>query len=120
MSCCTERSISRRRYRKAFFPETLPETAGYQIAAYAEPAQYVSGDLYDCFLQSDNNFFFAMADISGKGVPAAMLASSLKTLLQPGLRDRKSPSLFLHDINRKLYNQLSHAEKFVTPLRGRL
>ncbi|MBI9103965.1 MAG: SpoIIE family protein phosphatase [Spirochaetales bacterium] len=98
----------------SLLPAALPQMEGFDISALAIPAQYVSGDLYDCFLQDDNKWFFAMADISGKGVPAAMLASSVKTLLRSGSMPYENPSLFLNEINGKLYNQLNNAEMFVT------
>ncbi len=98
----------------SLLPTVLPELDGFDISALAIPARYVSGDLYDCFLQPDNKCFFAMADISGKGVPAAMLASSIKTLIQSGVTPAETPASFLHEINHRLYNQLSQAEKFVT------
>ena len=98
----------------SLLPVSLPKLEGFDISALAIPAQYVSGDLYDCFLQDDKTCFIAMADISGKGFPAAMLASSLKTLIQSGAEPYKKPSQFLKEINKKLYRQLSNAEKFVT------
>ncbi len=98
----------------SLLPASLPVLEGYDIEALAIPARHVSGDLYDCFVPSEHSCFLAMADISGKGVPSAMLASSLKTLLRAGSSSYENPARFLSMMNQKLYSQLSSAEMFIT------
>ena len=98
----------------SLLPAVLPEIDGFDIEALSIPARYVSGDLYDCFVPVERNCILAMADISGKGVAAAMLASSLKTLLRTESHSSDSPARLLSGINRRLFHQLGNAEMFIT------
>ncbi len=65
----------------AIFPEPTPERP-IEIFAMMEPAREVGGDLYDFFPTDDGRLAFAIGDVSGKGVPAAMLMARAKNLLR--------------------------------------
>ena len=54
----------------------------FQLAALLEPARTVGGDFYDCFLIGDRHLFFVVADVSGKGLPAALFMASVKSVLK--------------------------------------
>lgn len=98
----------------SLLPLSIPQPENYEIAAAAIPAHYVSGDLYDCHLSEDGHCFLCMADISGKGVSAAMLSSSLKTLIQASPEHYIEPAVFLSQMNKGLFNSLSNAGMFIT------
>ena len=59
------------------FPTQLPRVKGYEIHATYLPHQEVGGDYYDFIPVSENEFIFCMADVSGKGIPAALLMSNI-------------------------------------------
>ncbi|MEN6464533.1 MAG: SpoIIE family protein phosphatase [Syntrophaceae bacterium] len=67
----------------SFLPKKFPpfaEKHEFDIYAVLEPAREVGGDLYDFFLLDDQNLFFSIGDVSGKGVPAALFMAVSKTL----------------------------------------
>jgi adenylate cyclase len=62
--------------------ETLSEDRRFRIATLLEPARTVGGDFYDCFMVDPDRLFFAIADVSGKGLPAALFMASVKSHLK--------------------------------------
>ncbi len=71
------------------FPKHMPEIPGYDVAARSTPTRQVGGDYYDAIELGDGSVLVAIADVSGKGVPAALLMSnvqaSLRALACPGM-----------------------------------
>lgn len=68
------------------FPCKIANDA-FSIAAYIEPAKKVGGDFYDFFFVGHRHFAFLIADVSGKGIPAAMFMANSKLILQNCLKD---------------------------------
>jgi sigma-B regulation protein RsbU (phosphoserine phosphatase) len=64
------------------FPKRLPEVAGYRLAARSTPTRHVGGDYYDAIELGDGRVLIAIADVSGKGVPAALLMSNVQASLR--------------------------------------
>ncbi len=71
-----------RQVQKALFPREIPEGGGLDFSAICIPASAVSGDYYDVFQLPDGRLVLAIADISGKGVSAAILMANLQALLR--------------------------------------
>jgi sigma-B regulation protein RsbU (phosphoserine phosphatase) len=67
--------------QKSFLPEKIPSLNGFDIAATTIPAKEVGGDFYDFILQ-DGNLQFVIADVSGKGVPAALFMALSRTIVR--------------------------------------
>lgn len=63
-------------------PQTYPDMPGYQISAMSLPAKHVGGDYYDFLEMDDDRLGLAVADVSGKGVPAAILTAITRSYLQ--------------------------------------
>ena len=59
--------------------ETLGQDRRFRIATLLEPARTVGGDFYDCFMADPDHLFFVIADVSGKGLPAALFMASVKS-----------------------------------------
>ncbi len=94
------------------FP-AFPERPELDIYATMTPAKEVGGDFYDFFLVDDDRLAMVMADVSGKGVPAALFMVIAKTLIKNVTQTGLSPS----DVLEKVNNQLcvgNEAEMFVT------
>lgn len=68
--------------QKRIFPNELPDVEGLQIAAGFIPAQQITGDFYDLFVDSSNNLIITLGDAAGKGIPASIYALILRSLLR--------------------------------------
>ena len=77
------------------------------------PAKEVGGDFYDFFMIDEDHMGFVMADVSGKGVPAALLMMVSRVLIKSGLQNGKSPAETLASVNNQLCES-NEAEFFVT------
>ena len=62
--------------------ETLSDDRRFKLAALLEPARTVGGDFYDCFMLDPRRLFFVAADVSGKGLPAALFMAAVKSHLK--------------------------------------
>jgi serine phosphatase RsbU (regulator of sigma subunit) len=81
----------------------FPDNKEFELLATMEPAKEVGGDFYDFFLVGGNKLFIIIADVSGKGVPAALYMVITKTLLKTeGLRGI-TPDKILSNVNDLLY-----------------
>lgn len=74
----------------------------FSLSASMTPAKEVGGDFYDFFWLDEDRFVFLVADVSGKGVPAAMFMVVAKTLLQNQIRTASSPAQAFIDTNEAL------------------
>lgn len=63
-------------------PKSMPTYPSFEIAAYNKAARMVGGDYYDLVKLDDNRVLFAIADVSGKGVPAALLMANIQAFLK--------------------------------------
>ena len=81
--------------------EMLPKTFTQDACGTLEPVREVGGDLYD-FYRRNGKLFFCIGDVSGKGVPSAMLMSVIHTLFRIVSKREESPSRILGAINRHI------------------
>jgi sigma-B regulation protein RsbU (phosphoserine phosphatase) len=91
----------------------FPERHEIDIYATMTPAKEVGGDFYDFFLVDDDHLAMVMADVSGKGVPAALFMMISKTLLKSALQSGLTPKPALEKVNNQLCEN-NDAEMFVT------
>jgi sigma-B regulation protein RsbU (phosphoserine phosphatase) len=84
------------------FP-AFPDRKEFDIYAFIQPARQVGGDFYDFFFIDDTHLCFVIADVSGKGVPSALLMAETKMLIKITARTTKSPDQILHSVNNELY-----------------
>lgn len=70
-----------RRIQRGFLPGTLPNIAGYEVAAWWQAAEFVSGDYYDWLSLADGRCGFAIGDVSGHGLGASLIMASLRAML---------------------------------------
>lgn len=75
-----------RQVQQSLFPSPLPKMPGVQLAAVNHPARIVSGDLYDVIVIDPERVAILCADVSGKGFPAALMASELQAYVRATLR----------------------------------
>ena len=94
------------------FP-AFPERSEFDIYAGMEPAREVGGDFYDYFLVDEDHLCIVIADVSGKGVPAALFMMASKIILANNAKMGKSPAQILFDTNASICSN-NQQEMFVT------
>lgn len=100
------------------FP-AFPDRAEFDIYASMQPAKEVGGDFYDFFLLDQNTLAVVIADVSGKGVPAALFMVITKTLIKNNAQYGRSPKEVFETVNN-LLNENNDAGMFVTAILGYL
>jgi sigma-B regulation protein RsbU (phosphoserine phosphatase) len=96
-----------------FLPDSLPRWPGWEIAARWETAHEVGGDFYDIFNLGRDRVGLAIADVSDKGMPAALYMTVARTLIRAYARGARSPAAVLENVNRPLVNDAPNS-MFVT------
>lgn len=99
--------------QQKIIPHSLPKIQGYDIAGMNVPSKSVGGDYFDCLRLKDGRYALVIADVAGKGVPAALLVSSLHAYLTAYLEVAGTLPELLGKLDRALYNT-STPDKFVT------
>lgn len=98
-------------------PQSIPSRKGLDIAAFSEPAKEVGGDYFDFFELDESNLGFAVGDVSGKGISAALYMTMLKGSLQSQAMNQSSPKDLLSHINRTFFRSADKTT-YVTLLYG--
>ena len=99
--------------QQRILPESLPNIAGYDLSGINIPAIEVCGDYYDMMRIDDNKYALIMADVSGKGIPAALLVSSLQASLRVYLEGGIELTTLAEKLNKLIYSSTT-AEKYLT------
>jgi sigma-B regulation protein RsbU (phosphoserine phosphatase) len=89
--------------QRLLLPEQAPAVTGFQIAGMNVPARQVSGDYFDYIRIDENRLGIAIADVSGKGVPASLIMAICRSVLRSQAAQDPSPSQVLRAVNRQLY-----------------
>ena len=103
------------RIQKTILPKNITNIYGLQIANYFEPAKEVGGDYYDYTVKDDENVSITIADVSGKGVPAAFLMALGRSILKTLERQGQSPADNLRNLNQIIYPDITE-DMFITML----
>ena len=101
--------------QQSILPKTFPESPDYQVFANMEPARNVGGDFYDVIRLEDERVGLAIADVSDKGVPAALFMMSSRTLLKGAAIGSVDPGEAIREVNELLYDE-NESLMFVTVL----
>ncbi|MDE2700456.1 MAG: SpoIIE family protein phosphatase, partial [Gemmatimonadota bacterium] len=99
--------------QQSILPKIFPNKPGYQIFGNMEPAREVGGDFFDIINLENNCVGLAIADVSDKGVPAALFMMSSRTLMKGAAIGRSSPAEVLSEVNNLLQED-NDAAMFVT------
>lgn len=99
--------------QEMLLPKTLPNDDKLQVAASYHPHQEIGGDFYDVIRVSEDEFYICMADVSGKGISAAILMASFQTSLRSNVqKDRPIEDIML-DLNNRVWSN-ARGERFIT------
>lgn len=99
--------------QKSALPVDFPDTPYFDIFASMTPAKEVGGDFYDFFYIDENHFAFLIADVSGKGVPAALFMMNAKSLLKSNMMSGYSLEAAVSKTNKELC-KMNNAQMFLT------
>jgi phosphoserine phosphatase RsbU/P len=106
-----------RQVQLELLPPTDPELAGFDISAYNFPTEEVSGDYYDWVRIYDDQIGIVIADVAGKGVPAAILMAFLRASLRAATRVGYATHISMAKVNQLLYESIER-NQFVTAFYG--
>lgn len=106
-----------RRIQLSFLPDRDPGWPGFDVSGYNLSSEEVSGDFFDYIPISDSNWGIVIADVSGKGVPASLIMSSLRAALWAEVHNTYSLAEICGRVNNFLYQSLGETE-FVTAVYG--
>ncbi len=96
-----------------FMPSTTPQIAGIELAGWNRACREVGGDFYDYIELPKNNFGMALGDVSGKGIPAALLMTAVRTSLRVQAENIYSMSEVIRRVNHALIKD-TNQEEFAT------
>jgi len=101
------------------FPENLPNNEILQVSAKYLPHQHVGGDYYDFLKLNNHEYIFCIADVSGKGVAAALLMSNVQATLHSLINYTHNLKDIVLEINKRVFNNAKN-EKFLSFFIGKL
>jgi serine phosphatase RsbU (regulator of sigma subunit)/anti-sigma regulatory factor (Ser/Thr protein kinase) len=101
--------------QQTLLPQDVPDLPGYEVSAYYRPAMEVGGDFYDFLYFDDGQVGVIVGDVTDKGVPAALVMATTRTLLRAAAERLSSPGKVLERVNRLLHPDIP-ARMFVTCL----
>ena len=101
--------------QKLLFPSDFPNDGKVEVAAYYETQQLVGGDYYDFIKINNEEYVFCIADVSGKGIPAALLMSNFQANLRANIKFNKEMSLteLIEKLNADV-NKAAKRKKHIT------
>lgn len=101
--------------QQTLLPKAVPEPPGWQVAVYYQPAREVGGDFYDFIGLPDGRLALVVGDVADKGVPAALVMATTRSILRGAAQSLKSPGQVLERTNQMLCPDIP-ANMFVTCL----
>ncbi len=102
-----------REIQRILLPSQAPQVEGFNCAALNIPAQQVSGDYFDFIQVDEDRWGVAVADVSGKGVPASIIMAMCRSVLRSKAPGNSSPAQVLREVNRQLYPDIQE-DMFIT------
>lgn len=106
-----------REVQLSLLPGKLPEVKGFDIAGLNVPSRDVGGDYYDFVFVSPGHLGVAVADVSGKGIPAALIMASFRAFLRAEIRNNYAIRTIFSKVNR-LLNETIKPHQFVSAFYG--
>lgn len=105
--------LAAQQIQQMLHPERLEPLAGYDIDTFYQPVRGVGGDYFDVVELPDNKTLFALADVSGKGMPAALLAANIQALVRSIASTTSDPVALASQINKHLV-RYTPSDRFAT------
>lgn len=106
--------------QRSMLPAKLPVATPYSLAASCVSAREVGGDFYDAIAVGEVGVLLVIADVMGKGIPAALLGAILRSGIHSMPQYFDQPAMLLSAVNRVLYDDFSRVDMFATVALGYL
>jgi len=103
--------------QRSLLPKEVPALPGWQLVPFYQPAREVGGDFYDFLLLNHGRLGLVIGDVSGKGVPAALVMASTCTMLRAAVLENPAPAEVLSRVNDLLHSTIP-TSMFVTCFYG--
>ena len=99
--------------QRSLVPDKFPASELFELASIYKPHSGVGGDYYDCIQFREDRYVFCVADISGKGLAAALLMANFQANLHALVRRSNSPEQFIQQLN-KAVRYITKGDKYIT------
>lgn len=106
-----------RKIQESLLPNRTVSMTGLDIEGSSSPAKTIGGDFYDLIKISETKLLVIVADVSGKGIPAALNLSKVQAMIQFSAKVFDSPKEILKSVNKQIYNKIDR-KSFVTIAAG--
>ncbi len=115
----TEMELAQR-VQLQLLPQHAPQVSGLDLWAGSKPASQVGGDFYDFIIRKEQPFSFAVGDISGKGMPAALLMAMTRMMIRSKINvdPMPTPEVVMDKANEELYDDFTEVSMFATVFIG--
>ncbi|MEI7730744.1 MAG: SpoIIE family protein phosphatase [Verrucomicrobiota bacterium] len=100
--------------QRSLLPERMPNLRGFGMAGHCRSARQVGGDYYDAIVTGEGQLLLVVADVMGKGLPAAIFAAIFRSLVRARLDLAAKPGEFLVWLNRNLGADVGRVDMFIT------
>ena len=100
--------------QRTLLPQDLPSPQRASLAGFYRSARDIGGDYYDAYSTEDGGVFLVVADVMGKGLPAALFSFMLRSLVRARRDLAPRPGEFLAWLNQNLFDELDRAGMFIT------
>jgi sigma-B regulation protein RsbU (phosphoserine phosphatase) len=105
--------------QSGLLPSQSPKIKGYDISGMCIPTFDIGGDYYDFIFLDEENLAIVIADVSGDGIPAALIMASFRALLRNQLKSSADPAEIMDVLNRQI-PEVSRKRDFITAFYGKL
>lgn len=119
-----KRQLEQERYEKEYnlarevqqmlIPESLPVTEKYELGSIYMPHSNVGGDYIDYIQFDEKRFVLCIADISGKGIAAAILMANFQAIIQSLIYQYRDLETFIFALNETVYKRITKSDKYIT------
>ncbi|MBS1518402.1 MAG: SpoIIE family protein phosphatase [Bacteroidetes bacterium] len=102
-----------RKIQMGLLPQKINSVSGIDVSGFYNPAKVIGGDFYDVIRISDTKMLVVVADVSGKGIPAALYMSKIQAMIQFAAKIFPSPKEILTEVNKQIYHKIDR-KSFIT------
>lgn len=102
-----------RKIQMGLLPQSINTIDGIEVSGFYNPAKVIGGDFYDVIKLNDNKMLVVVADVSGKGIPAALYMSKVQAMIQFAAKIFHSPKDILIEVNKQIHQKIDK-KSFIT------